>query len=60
VSSYVFAIEGMTCANSALRVEKALRSVPGAQQANVNFALEKAEVTVPDGAVNRETLTHLT
>lgn len=56
VSSYVFAIEGMTCANCAQRVEKALRKVPGVLQADVNFALEKADVTVRSGAVDRETL----
>lgn len=56
MSSYVFAIEGMTCANCAQRVEKALRKVPGVVQAEVNFALEKADVTVRSGAVDRETL----
>ncbi len=56
MSSYVFAIEGMTCANCAQRVEKALSKVPGVVQAEVNFALEKADVTVRSGAVDRETL----
>ncbi|WP_282610196.1 cation-translocating P-type ATPase [Pelagibius sp. Alg239-R121] len=53
MSSYVFAIEGMTCANCAQRVEKALRKVPGVLKADVSFALEKADVT---GAVDRATL----
>lgn len=56
MSSYVFAIEGMTCANCAQRVEKALRKVPGVLRAEVNFALEKADVTVRGGTVDRETL----
>lgn len=53
MSSYVFAIEGMTCSNCAQRVEKALRKVPGVLEADVNFALEKANVM---GTVDRATL----
>lgn len=53
MSSYVFAIEGMTCGNCAQRLEKALRKVPGVLKADVNFALEKANVT---GTVDRATL----
>ena len=53
MSTYVFTIEGMTCTNCAQRVEKALRKVPGVVKADVNFALEKADVM---GAVDRETL----
>lgn len=53
MSSYVFAIEGMTCSNCAQRLEKVLRRVPGVMSANVNFALEKADVT---GDVARATL----
>lgn len=37
-------IEGMTCASCVMRVEKALRKVPGVQQAQVNLATETAEV----------------
>jgi Cu+-exporting ATPase len=37
-------IEGMTCGACATRLEKALRRVPGVQDANVNFALERAAV----------------
>ncbi len=37
-------IEGMTCATCALRVEKALRAVPGVREASVNLATEKAIV----------------
>jgi len=35
-------ITGMTCASCVARVEKALKSVPGVEQANVNLATEKA------------------
>ena len=38
------AVSGMTCATCALRVEKALRSVPGVLEATVNPATERATV----------------
>ena len=38
------AIEGMTCASCVGRVERALKAVPGVQQANVNLATERATV----------------
>ncbi|PKN54364.1 MAG: hypothetical protein CVU56_26915, partial [Deltaproteobacteria bacterium HGW-Deltaproteobacteria-14] len=38
------AIEGMTCASCAIRLEKALGRVGGIQLATVNFASEKARV----------------
>ena len=38
-------VGGMTCAACVNRVEKALRSLPGVREANVNFATEKATVT---------------
>ena len=44
-------VRGMTCAACATRVEKALRSVPGVIDASVNLPLERAEVRVPEGAV---------
>jgi Cu+-exporting ATPase len=37
-------VEGMTCASCAGRVERALRKVPGVQEAQVNLASERAEV----------------
>jgi Cu+-exporting ATPase len=37
-------IKGMTCASCAMRVEKALRSVPGVVSAGVNFATRTAMV----------------
>jgi Cu+-exporting ATPase len=41
----VFAIEGMTCASCAMRLEKGLKKVPGVKEANVNLATEQATVT---------------
>jgi P-type Cu+ transporter len=38
------AIKGMTCASCVLRVEKALRKVPGVTQANVNLATHRASL----------------
>lgn len=37
-------IEGMTCASCVLRVEKALKSLPGVESAAVNLATEEATV----------------
>src|SRR5262245_20972895 len=41
-------ITGMTCASCAARLEKALNKLDGVT-ATVNFALERASVTVPAG-----------
>ncbi len=38
-------IEGMTCASCVSRVEKALKKVPGVQDATVNLATESARIT---------------
>jgi Cu+-exporting ATPase len=45
-------ITGMSCAGCAARIEKELQSLPGVQEAQVNFATEKAtlrydETTLP-------------
>lgn len=45
----VFAIEGMTCASCAMRIEKGLKKVPGVADAQVNLATEKASVTYATG-----------
>ncbi len=37
-------VEGMSCAACALRVEKALQTLPGVESASVNFASEQASV----------------
>src|SRR6476646_10829182 len=39
------AVEGMTCASCAMRVERGLRKVPGVREAAVNLATERATVT---------------
>ena len=41
-------IGGMTCASCAARVEKKLNRMPGVE-ATVNYATEKAQVSLPDG-----------
>jgi Cu+-exporting ATPase len=42
--SAVFAIEGMTCASCAMRIEKGLKKVPGVRDAHVNLANEQAMI----------------
>jgi copper-(or silver)-translocating P-type ATPase len=44
-TSYDLAIEGMTCASCSGRVERALRKLPGVDEASVNLASETARVT---------------
>jgi Cu+-exporting ATPase len=44
-NSAMFAIEGMTCASCATRIEKGLGKVPGVKFASVNLARERANVT---------------
>ena len=43
-------IEGMTRASCVVRVEKALKRVPGVGTAEVNLATETATVTLAEGA----------
>ena len=43
-------IEGMTCASCVSRVERALKKVPGVQEASVNLATESARVRYAAGA----------
>ena len=42
-------IGGMTCASCVSRVEKALKKVPGVQEATVNLATESARIVVAPG-----------
>ena len=49
-------ITGMTCANCVANVERALNKVEGVLQTNVNFASEKATVTVAAGVATRPEL----
>ncbi len=44
-SCAVLALEGMTCASCAMRIEKGLKKVPGVENASVNLATERATVT---------------
>ncbi len=50
-----FAIEGMSCASCVARVEKAIKAVPGVEQAAVNLATLRGTVTThgeaPAGAI---------
>src|SRR5713226_7865368 len=39
------ALEGMTCASCAMRIEKGLKKLPGVKDSSVNFATEQATVT---------------
>lgn len=40
----MYQITGIHCASCVVKIEKALRSVPGVTEANVNFATETATV----------------
>jgi len=48
-------VTGMTCASCVLRVEKALKAVPGVRSASVNLATEQASVSA-DASVSVEVL----
>jgi Cu+-exporting ATPase len=50
--SFSFPVGGMTCSACSTRVEQALRAVPGVVEANVNLALERADVTGIAGVVD--------
>lgn len=51
-------VTGMSCAACANRVEKALSKTEGVEEANVNFAAERASVSYDPGSVDTETLIH--
>ncbi len=53
---FAFAIDGMTCGACAVRSEKVLSRVPGVSEATVNFALEQATVSAPQGTVTFDAL----
>ena len=44
--AYTFKIEGMTCSACASRIERIVRKIAGIEEASVNFASEKLNVTV--------------
>jgi Cu+-exporting ATPase len=54
--TFSFPIEGMTCSACSTRVEKALNRLPGVVEANVNLALERADVRGASGLVTLEGL----
>ncbi|CAN5664671.1 heavy metal translocating P-type ATPase [soil metagenome] len=49
-------VTGMSCAACANRVEKFLSKIEGVEEANVNFAAEKANVSYAPGSVGLEAL----
>jgi P-type Cu+ transporter len=50
----VLALEGMTCASCAMRIEKGLKKVSGVRDANVNFAMRQATVTYDEAQAKVE------
>ncbi|WP_282099263.1 HAD-IC family P-type ATPase [Deefgea sp. CFH1-16] len=44
-----FDIDGMSCASCVSHIENVLRNTPGVVNANVNLAMENAQVTLQDG-----------
>jgi Cu+-exporting ATPase len=53
-SRAVLALEGMTCASCAMRIEKVLKKVPGVADAQVNLATERATVTYDPALTGHE------
>ena len=49
MSTLDLSVGGMTCAACVMRVERALKSVPGVQDVSVNLATESARVVAADG-----------
>ena len=49
-------VTGMTCASCAIRVESALKAVPGVRDASVNLATEQASVNAQASSVSLQTL----
>ncbi len=56
-SQFSFEVGGMTCSACATRIEKALMRVPGILEANVNLALERADVRAISGQIDQQLLT---
>ncbi len=54
--TFSFPVEGMTCSACAGRIEKALNAVPGVTEANINLALERADVAGISGVVQLDML----
>ncbi|HSB33056.1 MAG TPA: copper ion binding protein [Nitrospirota bacterium] len=49
-------IQGMTCNHCAMRVSKALKSVPGVQDAQVDLKNGEASVTFDESKVTQENM----
>src|SRR6266567_1122293 len=56
VSHTTLALEGMTCASCAIRIEKGLKRVPGVLDASVNLATERGTVTYDPSLIGIEQL----
>ena len=50
----IIPVTGMTCANCALNIERALKKVPGVNDASVNFASERVSVKYSPEAINMD------
>src|SRR5690349_5417010 len=50
------AIEGMTCASCAMRIEKGLKKLTGVEDAAVNLATERATVTLDPAIASTDDL----
>ncbi|HZR42133.1 MAG TPA: cation transporter, partial [Ktedonobacteraceae bacterium] len=55
-SRAMLALEGMTCASCAMRIEKGLKKVPGVMDAQVNLATERGTVTYDPAQTSIEQL----
>ena len=53
-NQWALIIKGMTCASCVSRVEKALLKVPGVVSAEINLALETAQVTTVDSVMPQQ------
>ncbi|MEJ2723611.1 MAG: heavy metal translocating P-type ATPase [Deltaproteobacteria bacterium] len=49
-------VTGMSCANCAMNIERAVKKVPGVKEANVNFASEQAAISYDPDSVQPETI----
>ncbi len=56
LQTHAIGIGGMTCASCVMRVEKALKKVPGVDTVSVNLATESAHVTVVGGGTGEGAL----
>ncbi len=57
-SRATLALEGMTCASCAMRIEKGLKKLPGVKDASVNFATEQATVMYDPAKTGMEQMVH--